>query len=92
MVNVSDALGLTRRFFSAINNPVPVRSGCAVLKKTKPDLTSWVPPQIRPYDLTGLYYSREEQIRLAMAFRLKLRGKGPPKKGQGKKSQMKKKK
>jgi len=51
-----------------------------------------MPPQIRPYDMTGLYYSREEQIKLAMRFRLKLRGKNPPKKGQGKKSQMKKKK
>jgi len=41
MPTLADTIGLTRRFFSVVANPVPVRSGAAVLKATRPDLTSW---------------------------------------------------
>ncbi|KAL9641586.1 hypothetical protein ABK040_010523 [Willaertia magna] len=92
MPTLANTLNLTRRFFSVVNNPVPVRSGVKVLKATKPDVANWVPPQIRPFDTTGLYLSREEQISNAIRFRLRLRGKSCPKKGQGRKSQLKKKK
>ncbi|GMH31036.1 hypothetical protein Nepgr_032879 [Nepenthes gracilis] len=74
------------RIFGHILNPTGQRSPHKILRKKMigEKVSQWY-----PYDIKGddpLVMARQEQERLSKLEMLKRRGKGPPKKGQGKRA------
>nr|GMD74664.1 28S ribosomal protein S33, mitochondrial-like [Ipomoea batatas] len=72
------------RIFGHVLNPTGERSAHKILRKKLigDKVAQWYPHDIRKDD--PLVMAREEQERLSKLEMLKRRGKGPPKKGQGK--------
>ncbi|KAJ6797414.1 uncharacterized protein M6B38_163720 [Iris pallida] len=74
------------RIFGHVLNPLGKRSPHKILRKK---LIGWKVAQWYPYDIKNedpLVLQREESERLAKLEMLKRRGKGPPKKGQGRRA------
>ncbi|XP_039126905.1 uncharacterized protein LOC120263050 [Dioscorea cayenensis subsp. rotundata] len=81
--------GLTEaraRIFGHILNPTGKRSAHKILRKKMigEKVAQWYPYDIKNDD--PLVLAREEKERLAKLEMLKRRGKGPPKKGQGRRA------
>ncbi|XP_019157931.1 PREDICTED: uncharacterized protein LOC109154651 [Ipomoea nil] len=72
------------RIFGHVLNPTGERSAHKILRKKLigDKVAQWYPHDIRKDD--PLVMAQEEQERLSKLEMLKRRGKGPPKKGQGK--------
>uniref|UniRef100_A0A251VMD4 Small ribosomal subunit protein mS33 n=2 Tax=Helianthus annuus TaxID=4232 RepID=A0A251VMD4_HELAN len=73
--------------FGHVLNPTGQRSAHKILRKKfiGEKVASWYPDDIQKED--PMVVQRKEQERLSKLEMLKRRGKGPPKKGQGKKAQ-----
>jgi len=82
------ALAAARIFQTALND-TNAPTGRKLLKKSLvgPTLTSWYPEKIQRLDL--LFEDPEDKRRKVKLERMKRRGKGPPKKGEGKRSKKK---
>ncbi|OVA03361.1 Ribosomal protein S27/S33 [Macleaya cordata] len=74
------------RIFGHVLNPTGERSPHKILRKklTGEKVAQWYPYDIKKDD--PLVMAREEQERLSKLEMLKRRGKGPPKKGQGRRA------
>ncbi|KAM0948699.1 putative ribosomal protein S27/S33 [Dioscorea sansibarensis] len=89
MLTAAAVQGLTEaraRIFGHILNPTGKRSAHKVLRKKMigEKVAQWYPYDIKNDD--PLVLAREEKERLAKLEMLKRRGKGPPKKGQGRRA------
>ncbi|KAI7724980.1 hypothetical protein M8C21_009123 [Ambrosia artemisiifolia] len=73
--------------FGHVLNPTGQRSAHKILRKNfiGEKVASWYPDDVLKED--PMVVARKEQERLSKLEMLKRRGKGPPKKGQGKKAQ-----
>ena len=82
------ALAAARIFQTALND-TNAPTGRKLLKKSLvgPTLTSWYPEKIQRLD--ALFEDPEDKRRKVKLERMKRRGKGPPKKGEGKRSKKK---
>ncbi|KAG9143745.1 hypothetical protein Leryth_022866 [Lithospermum erythrorhizon] len=78
------------RIFGHVLNPTGQRSPHKILRKKLigEKVASWYPYDVSKDD--PLVMARQEQERLSKLEMLKRRGKGPPKKGQGKRASKKK--
>ncbi|KAK3034098.1 hypothetical protein RJ639_034078 [Escallonia herrerae] len=78
------------RIFGHVLNPTGQRSPHKILRKKLigDKVAQWYPHDIKKDD--PLVMAREEQERLSKLEMLKRRGKGPPKKGQGKRASKRK--
>ncbi|XP_064983400.1 uncharacterized protein LOC135623881 [Musa acuminata AAA Group] len=74
------------RIFGHVLNPLGKRSPRKILRKKLigDKVAQWYPYDIKNDD--PLVLAREEKLRLAKLEMLKRRGKGPPKKGQGRRA------
>ncbi|KAH7679064.1 Ribosomal protein S27/S33 mitochondrial protein [Dioscorea alata] len=89
MLTAAAVQGLTEaraRIFGHILNPTGKRSAHKILRKKMigEKVAQWYPYDIKNDD--PLVLAREEKERLAKLEMLKRRGKGPPKKGQGRRA------
>jgi len=77
------------RIFQTALNDTNAPTGRKLLKKALvgPRLTSWYPEGIRKMDM--LFEDPEDKRRKVKLERMKRRGKGPPKKGEGKRAKKK---
>ena len=74
------------RIFGHVLNPTGQRSPHKILRKKLigDKVSEWYPHDIKKDD--PLFMARQQQERLSKLEMLKRRGKGPPKKGQGKRA------
>jgi len=82
------ALAAARIFQTALND-TNLPTGRKLLKRALigPTLTSWYPERIRKLD--ALFEDPDDRRRKVKLERMKRRGKGPPKKGEGKRAKKK---
>ncbi|GJZ12028.1 Ribosomal protein S27/S33, mitochondrial [Artemisia annua] len=77
------------KIFGHVLNPTGHKTGHKILRQPfiGEKVVAWYPPDIRKEDPTIV--AREEKERLSKLEMLKRRGKGPPKKGHGKRASKK---
>jgi hypothetical protein len=87
---IKSAQEMSRRFLGHVNNPAQVQSGRKVFKQNRFNYSSYYihTQGVKPFDVTGLFLTRIEQDRIESYHEMKITGRGAPKKGQGKQSQM----
>lgn len=87
-----ELLAISDRIFGTVRSQATgsnARTGRKVLRKrlAGPTIAAWYPPSLEDIRTTAAEYtSEQEEYRADKLGRLKRRGKGPPKKGQGKKA------
>lgn len=88
--NMTSVKEMSRRFLGHVYNPAEVRTGRRLLKMNKFNYSAYYVHTrgAKPFDHTGLFQERKEMDRLENLQELKLTGRGPPKKGQGKQAQL----